>query len=66
MNPGGGVTEVLVLCLKESADHYIESEEVEDWEDHWANGFRSHFYTVAELRDLIVADQKARRGAVSS
>lgn len=60
-------TEVLVLSLRESdvfegeLSQWVETEEVDEADEHWANDFNTRTYTVAEVRQLIVDDQKRRR-----
>jgi hypothetical protein len=58
------VGDILVIAIKE--DHLDEegivvTEEVDESDEHWANQPRMRPYTVAELKDLILRDQRQRR-----
>lgn len=58
------IGEVLVIAINENhLPEYgvVSSEEVDEADDHWANNFSTRPYTLKEIKDLILADQKRRR-----
>lgn len=58
------VGEVLVIAINENnlpEDGIVISEEVDEADEHWANNFSTRPYTLAEIKALIIEDQKRRR-----
>lgn len=57
------VNEVLVIHLREDDTRFIQTEEVEDDEEHWANGFNCWRYNLTDIKRLITDDQNRQRAA---
>ena len=58
------IGEVLVIAINEShlpECSIVDSEEVYEDDDHWANKFSTRPYTLREIKALILADQRRRR-----
>ena len=55
------VSEVVVISLREDETRFIQTDEVEDIEEHWANGFNVWHYNLSEIKRLITDDQERRR-----
>lgn len=58
------IGEVLVIAINEShlpEEGIVVTEEVDEFDDHWANKFSTRPYTVREIKALILDDQKRRR-----
>lgn len=57
------VNDVLVIHLREDDTRFIQTEEVDDSDEHWANHFNVWRYNLSDLHRLIVEDSARRRAA---